>query len=796
MKSYLRWITHPLFILTGITIVFFWMTFFKGNIPFPGDFLLSEYSPWKQSSYFGYVAGSIPHKAQYFDVVRELYPWKTLVVRELKSGHVPLWNPYNFAGGPLMANYQSQVWYPLSFVYLVLPQPIAWTVLIILQILLGLIFTYLFAHVIGLSTAASILAAVLFNLSSFSTVWLEFNTVWHTMLWIPLILYIFERRLKNVLPYWRLLFVGALLSSMTAGHPQDFINSLLFVGIYMLARLVYLSEKTIKEKKTIALELLGLTGITMLIGGVQLLPTVQLFAASARVPHDVGFIVHNMLIQAWQLPIAIIADFFGNPATRTYVLEDTYINKSLSIGTVGFLLVVISFWSKKTYHMKFFALIAMLLLLLTTNNPISQLFYQFPLPLLSTGTPTRNLFIYIFSISMLAAIGYDALKHRMTITKPLFLIGLLFLGIFALYISKPTLLYPFTLITAAAMKKSFIIATVLAILTTLNIVVSKKIPLIRIGIIVLATVELFWGFSKFNTFVPTSYVFPPSNIFTYLQEHAGINRFWGYGTARVEANFATQYGIYSPDGTDPLNLKWYNSLVQSSKDGVIHQEFTRSTRSDANIQPGYGEVDLPENSFRLRILDTLGVRYILDRVENPKNDQTFSPIRFKPVWHENDWTIYENLLAAPRYFLTSDIQYYETDKEFEKLFFHPTFDPKSTILLAKDTQTPKIEKAISAGTAELLSYTPNQLQLKTTTTTAQMLFLSDTYDKGWKADIDGKQADILKADYAFRAIFVPSGTHTVTMIYRPDAFIYGVVASSAGFVLLCMLLWQSRRRPS
>lgn len=786
---------RPLLTITCITIALFWMTFFKGYVPFPGDFLLSEYSPWKNSSYFGYVAGSIPHKAQYFDVVRELYPWKTLVIQQLKTGQIPLWNPYNFSGAPLMANYQSQTWYPLSFVYFILPQPIAWSMLVIAQILLGMIFMYLFAHSIGLSQPAAVLAAILFNLSSFSTVWLEFNTVWHTILWIPFILYLFERRLKTPPRFFTLLFVFSLFSSITAGHPQDFINCLIFISIYIAARLLFLDSITIKEKFSIIFEL-SILGITSFFtAGVQILPTVALFQASSRVPHDVPFIINNMLIQLWQLPIAIISDFFGNPATRTYTLPDTYINKSLSIGTVGFFLAIISLWSKKTYHCKFFIALAGLLLVLATNNPISQLVYHYPIPLLSTGTPTRNLFIYIFCVSILAGAGFDSLKARVSIKKPFLLFGFLMSGIFALYIVKPTLLYPFTEITTiTAMKKSFAIALVLTIGTVLSIIVGKKIPFVRSGIIFLASIELFWGFTKFNTFIPRAYVFPPNEIFEFLQKNAGINRFWGYGTARIEANFATQYGVYSPDGTDPLNLHWYNRFLQSSIDGNVAQTFNRTTRSDAQLTPGYGINDLPENIYRLRIMDMLGVRYILDRSENPKDENTFSADRFKEILHQNNWIIYENIHAAPRYMLTDKVTYYATDKEFEDVFFDPSFDPRTTIALPSKYRNLDTKGEIRSQKVELLRYKPNEITFHVTTNKPQFLFISDTFDYGWKSFLDNTRVDTLLANYAFRAVYVPTGTHNVTMKYLPDEFIQGAVLSILGVILLCYIGITKRLR--
>src|SRR3989344_9051900 len=94
-------------ILFFVTAIFFYKTFLHGLVSFPGDLLIAEYNPWKTYSYLGYNPGSYPNKAQYFDVLRQLYPWKTLSISQLVSGNIPLWNPYNFSGAPHMANFRK-----------------------------------------------------------------------------------------------------------------------------------------------------------------------------------------------------------------------------------------------------------------------------------------------------------------------------------------------------------------------------------------------------------------------------------------------------------------------------------------------------------------------------------------------------------------------------------------------------------------------------------------------------------------------------------------------------------------
>jgi hypothetical protein len=42
----------------------------------------------------------------------QFYPWREFAMSEFAQGRFPLWNPYNGAGAPLLANYQSALLYP------------------------------------------------------------------------------------------------------------------------------------------------------------------------------------------------------------------------------------------------------------------------------------------------------------------------------------------------------------------------------------------------------------------------------------------------------------------------------------------------------------------------------------------------------------------------------------------------------------------------------------------------------------------------------------------------------------
>lgn len=756
----------PLFVLLTIVAIFFYKTFLYGLMPFPGDLLLAEYKPWQSYSFAGYVPGSIPNKAQYPDTIRQLYPWRTLATNELKSGKIPLWNPYNFSGTPLLANFQSAVFYPPNILYLIIPQTVAWSILVILQPLLSLLFTYWYIRKIGGSMLAAIFAGISYAFSLFATVWLQYNTIGHVMIWLPLMLLAVESLKGRRTRFWFALLVMAEVNALLAGHPQLAGYLLIFV----LAYTFILAKPLIKSAIGSILFALG-------IAAIQLIPGIELIWYAARSSHEFSLIFQKILIQPQQLFMTIIPNLFGHPATRTYWPQDTFIGKVTYIGIVPlfFLLAAFRITSR---HVKFFGISALIVLVLVTANPITFILYKLNLPIFSASSPTLMGFLFAFSLAAITSLGLDKwtqekhslgkLAHR-SLTVMIFFI--------AVWLSFRSIEHYRTAANAIFYSGALAAITLIGFLIAIT---RKKlmIPAVLL-LIALHTADLFIQFQKFNPFVPASFVFPQTSIIQYLKENAGNNRFWGYGTASIQANIATQYQIYSADGYDPLYPKWYGELLFASKNGQVLKQFTNDTRSDAILAQGFGEFDLPNNPYRLRMLDALGVRYILDRPENGSTQNTLPNDRFRSVADIDGWRVYENLKAAPRALLVSDYILYNSANEFESHFFSKEFNPLTTIMLDKP-----FHERLNPGdntSVQIQNNQPNEMALRIVSN-GNLLSVSDTYYPGWKAYIDGVKTPILKANYAFRAVYVPPGAHTVRFIFDPLSFKIGLTVSIASLI--------------
>ena len=69
-----------------------------------------------------------------------------------------------------------------------------------------------------------------------------------------------------------------------------------------------------------------------------------------------------------------------------------------------------------------------------------------------------------------------------------------------------------------------------------------------------------------------------------------------------------------------------------------------------------------------------------------------------------------------------------------------------------------------------------------------VLVVTEGYDPGWRAWVDGAPAPVWRANAIFRAVPVGEGDHRVEMRYRPPSVAWGAAASALGAALTGVLI--------
>ena len=129
----------------------------------------------------------------------------------------------------------------------------------------------------------------------------------------------------------------------------------------------------------------------------------------------------------------------------------------------------------------------------------------------------------------------------------------------------------------------------------------------------------------------------------------------------------------------------------------------------------------------------------------------------------------------------------ETDRE-HILDLMEEVDLRSTVILEKQPSKYDVPEIVTS-TANIISYQPTNVKIEVQGD-GGFLVLSDPYYPGWRAYVNGKNAEILKANYTFRAVQIPKGKCLVEFSYRPMPFYLGIVLAWSAFMCLCGALFM------
>jgi len=772
------WPITVIFLLVAIFAFPYWA---KGLIPFPSTYLVTFFPPWQY--YYG-----MPVKNNAMpDVLSQMYPFKHLVIESWKRGEVPLWNPYNFSGNPLLANYQSAPFHPANFLFFLLPQAHAWSIMIILQPLFGGLFTYLFCKQLKLSNFSALLSGISFMFCGFITVWMAYGTMSWALVWLPLILYAVEKNFQKVSPGHLILISIALAFSFFSGHFQISLYVLLTTVFYLLFKFF-----TTRNFKTFLVSVLFLI-LGILIASPQIIPSLELHNLSVRKD---AFVISEKI--PWKyLPTLIAPDFYGNPVTR----NDWFGHYAEWSGFTGVVTLILALWvllGRKNNHTYFFSFLFLFSFFLAREGPLLDLLEKLKIPVFSTSAAARINSIFSFSVAILGGYGLEKLVNELKnkgFKLPWELLILLIFLISAVWVWL-LLIKPFPPEKIIIAKRNFLLSTFLSF-SFLGLLIfyqlfsrfiKKKFlnKLTIFLILALTAFDLLRFAIKWMPFDPQKYLYPSVPILEFLKrEVKPPARLFGFFGMEMQ-NYFELCGL---EGYDPLYIQRYGEFLTAASEGKI-------------VRPSGRGVGLAKRGkYTLKVLNLLGVKYILHAISDDRYVWAFNwwdyPEQFKEIYYEeNKYQVFENLEAYPRAFLVYN---YKVEKEPQKIIdLMWGEDLRKTVILEEDPFQKSFEIPKVPPRVDIINYLPNKIEIKVNTEKAGLLFLSDNYYPGWKAKIDGKLTKIYRANYAFRTIEVPAGDHKVDFIYQPKSFKIGIALSLIS-LLVCpfiALFWLKKYEKS
>lgn len=763
-------------ILPIIALLALWMTFSfpyigKGLVPFPSTYLVTFFPPWSASYGMPVKNNAMP------DIITQIYPWKTITIESLKLGQIPLWNPFSFAGTVHAGNYQSAIFSPFNVLFFLFSFIDAWSILILLQPILAGLGTYLFIRSLGRSKNASLLGSVAYMFCGFMTTWMAYGTLGYAALCLPWALWGVTAYIREQSTWYLLLLSLSMAISFFAGHFQ--------ISLYVLAGVVaYLLFVTISTKQwKQGILLLLYTAIGVLIASPQILLTLDAYSASTR---STSFIKGEVI--PWKYLITLFSpDFYGNPVTRNDWFGH-YAEWASYVGVAPLMLAIFAMTRKLKGYIRFFAVLGCFSLFLAYPTPLNDMLYLLRLPAISTSAASRIIILLSFSLASLAAFGLDELvvawkeKDKKTILPTIIGWGMLLAGIWIVVL----FIKPFPLDKLSIAKRNLLLPTLLTgvsiFLMSVGFIKKYKLYMILVVFLLgIGMVDSYRYASKWMPFDKKEYVYPNMQSLTFLKQVVGDNRVFG--------NIGNEVGA-----TSNLQLiEGYDAMYQGRYGAFIN------AASTGKVSPGGRSVVMLDKRgvFTKETLQLLGVRYFYHRVGDGRNVWAF-PVWEYPdgqvnqIYKDEQYELYEDTKAYPRIFLASSYVIGKEDQNIIDLLFSKDMNRRDTLVLEEE---PTIQPELGDGNAEIVEYSPNRVRIQTESTVPKLLFLSDVYDRGWEATIDGSKTRIYRANFDFRAIAVPGGSHTVEYRYHPINFRLGVIiAVVSGLIgIIGAIIFKNKR---
>jgi hypothetical protein len=711
----------------------------------------------------------------------QFYPWQQLAVEMWRSGNVPLWNPLAGNGAPLAANLQSAVFYPLNALYLILPVEQAMGYTAVLHVILAGLAMYAWGRTFGLKPVSALIGALAFQLSQFLIARFGFLSITATFPWTAIWLWRAEllvqrRRLLDAL--WLALTVGL---GLLAGHAQTAGLGLLVVMGYAAIRAwVATRGRGDKETKSYLRSLIGYLPLALLVGlalaAVQLLPSFELTAQSQRTGGlDYEFAVTHSLYPV-RLLTFLAPDLMGHPADGNFWGYDNYWENAGYLGIwallmAGFAISNLNFQiSSFKWVVRFFAAAAFVSLLFALGRflPFFPLLYKAVSGVALFQGPARLLSVYTLAVAALAGLGTEQLlesdrwrslgRNLLVASAGVLLavfVGTALIGIRAIFV-RPVIQFGVTLGACAACLAFRPVPPFSG--------GGARFQVWQAALIAIVTADLLIADWRLN---PTT----DASLYRAATESAQAVRIAGEG--RV---------LWFADDETDIKFKQYLSFKKFGPEEAMYWLGIRET-----LLPNVGMVDrVPTvNNFdsllpnrydelmklvdKLPAVDALRVAGVMDA--HFLVSQRDWPL---PVVHRGrQVTIYRNEAALGRAWVVPRSR---VVGDSLAALAAPAFDPRQVVLLTSPIAEAQTTKG-TVGTVESLQDSPNAVTIRAASESGGFLVLADTFYPGWHVTLDGQPAEVLRANYTFRAVALPPGEHTIVFRYLPLSFQAGAVVS-------------------
>ncbi len=722
----------------------------------------------------------------------QFYPWRAMAFNLLRAGHLPLWNPLAGNGVPLLANYQTAVFYPPNWLYLIIPTEYALGIVGVLHLVWAGLGMMAYLRRLGVDRLGQGVAALSFALSGYLVARFGFLSITSAVAWLPWLLWavdgVVEQRDRPApspsSSFWRpvrafVLLAGVVAMQLLAGHAQTTFYSLAMAGAYALIRSVLVfSTLPGRAWRAIHALTLALGGVALgiALAAVQLVPTFELMQISQR---SAGLDSQSALSYSfwpWHFLTLALPNFFGSPSSGDYWGYGAYWEDAVYVGLLTLVLAgrALGVWwrgrrqgtltlAQRSVPFWVISLLPVTVLALGWNTPIFPwLFDHVPTFDLFNG-PARWMILAVFALSVLGGIGahdWQTNPCQLVWARLAVVAGVgLGLSAFGAYV-----------VLRDAVKLSMIDA-----LGRLGMMATG------IGMLVLLLDRAGRDARRLACWQALALIFLATDL---VSAHWGLN-------PTVPAAYYHQRAVLADRVPAGTRILWLPQDEYQAKFGLLlsFTDFRPSDRADwdtlrGSLLPNLGMLDGVPAASNFDPLEIGHHAGLLAEIESLPRQVALERIAQMNVGL---------LLSAQTY---GDLEVVE---HIGPITAYRVPDPWPRAALADCAPQGEgvVCTRIAEGTAAIRTETPTRVAVVASADAAVWLVLIDTHYPGWQAVVDGAPTAIERANGAFRAVPLTAGDHEVVFTYRPVSLQLGAAISgvaSGGWATLVVLSTYDRKR--
>ena len=710
------------------------------------------------------------------DSATQFYPWYGFLGDQLRQGGVPEWNPYQFAGAPFAADPQSGWSYlPAMLIFGLLPLAAAVPAFLLAHLALAGLGTYALARSLGMPPAAGVVAAAAYELTG--PVYgrsICCPAAMEVAAWTPTALLGVELAIRS--RSWPARIGGwsvaglALSQGLAAWLGQGSYYLLLatagFIAYRTLVAPAFADAGRRERLRAAAMHGVAVMAVGFGFAAAGVLPRLD-YVARSNVAGGEYAGTSDWAAKIGGATPASIADrlLFPNlhyPGTAT-----------LALALVALLMVR---WRFAAPYFAFLAAAGMVLAAPRTT-PVHALLYAV-LPRfeeLHRHWPERVSLVVFLAPALLAGAAVASLldaserqRHRLPVVlAPIgAVLALRVIGAGvpaqAIVAAGAVALGLVVLVTVPTRPLQAAVPVLLVILITADLLLAGRAT---------AANAPYGGFHRIDVmdyyattgaaeFLQDRDAEEPTRYFGYdpalrtIQDGQVVLYRYQFAAPATKAllvnNRATILGLNDVQGYNPVQPRRYAEFVTALNGHP--QDY-----HDANVYPA--GLDSP-------LLDLLNARYVVVPANAPgaRADLDWLIEHYRTVYQDPEVRILENPGALPRAWIVHEALQVEPGQALP-LLAAGVVDPRETALIEEEPPPLAQPADPSVDRVTVVERGPDRLRLRVHAGAAGLVMLSETYDQGWSASLNGEDVPVLVADHVLRAVAVPAGTHTIELFY-------------------------------